>query len=85
MFTVHTKLSAAHTGDFNHTKYTLKERYYITPHSASVKKIKKEMPTYPTYFFVACHRNQTFFYLALASPVTCLDNFPNYGNLFLSV
>jgi len=40
MFTVHKKLSVAHTGDFNHINYTLKQCFYFNPHSASVKKKK---------------------------------------------
>ena len=48
LFTVHKKLSVAHTGYFNHTNHTLKKRHYITPHSASVKQ-KKSLPTLPIY------------------------------------
>ena len=63
----HKKLSVAHTVDFNHTNYTLKQCHNITPYSTLIKKNnnnKKRNPYLPYLYF--CGMSQAyFFYLAL--------------------
>jgi len=51
LFTVHKELSVAHTGDFNHTNFTLKYRHYITPLSALIKQ--KSLSTLPIFWDVS--------------------------------
>jgi len=49
----HKKLRVAHTVDFNHTNYTLKQRHNITPYSTLIKNNnnnkKKSLPTLPLF------------------------------------
>jgi len=73
LFTVHKKLSVAHTGDFHHTNYTFKKITLLYHPTLSIsKKEKKRNPYLPYllfYFFwggrVACHRNQAYFLFGL--------------------